>query len=63
MSVPTVLFVCVHNAGRAQIAAGFLRTLAATGSRAGQGIEAVRPIRDEIRARVEALIASLDPAA
>ena len=27
---------------------------------AGQGVEAVRPIRDEIRARVTALIASLD---
>ena len=28
---------------------------------AGQGIDAVRPIRDEIRARVETLIASLVP--
>jgi len=27
-SVPTVLFVCVHNAGRSQMAAGFLRALA-----------------------------------
>jgi arsenate reductase len=25
---PTVLFVCVHNAGRSQMAAGFLRLLA-----------------------------------
>jgi arsenate reductase (thioredoxin) len=25
---PTVLFVCVHNAGRSQMAAGFLRQLA-----------------------------------
>ena len=25
---PTVLFVCVHNAGRSQMAAGFLRSLA-----------------------------------
>ena len=25
---PTVLFVCVHNAGRSQMAAGFLRALA-----------------------------------
>jgi protein-tyrosine-phosphatase len=24
---PTVLFVCVHNAGRSQMAAGFMRTL------------------------------------
>lgn len=28
MTVPTVLFVCVHNAGRSQMAAGFLRHLA-----------------------------------
>lgn len=130
MTTPTVLFVCVHNAGRSQMAAGFLRHLAGdrvevlsagsmpgdrinpvaveamaevgidiaaelpkaltddavvgsdvvvtmgcgdecpfyVGKRyedwvlddpAGQGIEAVRPIRDEIRARVEALVDSL----
>jgi arsenate reductase (thioredoxin) len=127
---PTVLFVCVHNAGRSQMAAGWLRHLAgdtvevrsagsapaetinpvaveamrevgiditantprklewetARGSDviitmgcgdacpvfpgkryedwalddpAGQGIEAVRPIRDEIRERVEALLDDL----
>ncbi|MEI6373966.1 MAG: heat-shock protein HtpX, partial [Actinomycetes bacterium] len=28
-----------------------------------QGIDSVRPIRDEIRRRVEALIADLEPAA
>jgi arsenate reductase len=28
MTTPTVLFVCVHNAGRSQMAAGFLRGLA-----------------------------------
>jgi protein-tyrosine-phosphatase len=28
---------------------------------AGQGVEAVRPIRDEIRRRVEALVAQLVP--
>ena len=28
MTTPTVLFVCVHNAGRSQMAAGFLRELA-----------------------------------
>ncbi|MBV0895668.1 arsenate reductase ArsC [Microbacterium sp. NC79] len=28
---PTVLFVCVHNAGRSQMAAGFLRHLAGDG--------------------------------
>jgi arsenate reductase len=130
MSTPTVLFVCVHNAGRSQMAAAWLRHLAGDrvearsagsipadqinpvaiaamqelgiditaeqpkiltpeaaqashavvtmgcgdacpfvpGKRyedwklddpAGQGIEAVRLIRDEIRARVEALIAEL----
>lgn len=129
---PTVLFVCVHNAGRSQMAAGFLRELGGDrievlsagstpadqinpvavqamaeqgidiahntpnvltteavrdsdvvitmgcgdacpifpGKRyedwklddpAGQGIEAVRPIRDEIRGRVEALLAELLP--
>jgi arsenate reductase (thioredoxin) len=28
VSLPTVLFVCVHNAGRSQMAAGFLQHLA-----------------------------------
>ncbi|GAA1841835.1 MULTISPECIES: arsenate reductase ArsC [Micrococcales] len=133
---PSVLFVCVHNAGRSQMAAGWLRHLAGNqievrsagsmpaeqinpiaveamaeegiditaeepkvltteavqdsdvvitmgcgdacpyfpGKRyedwklddpAGQGIEAVRPIRDEIRFRIETLTAELldqDPA-
>ncbi len=127
---PTVLFVCVHNAGRSQMAAGWLRHLAGDrievrsagsmpaeqinpiaveamrevgiditaeqpkvltteaveasdavvtmgcgdacpffpGKRyedwkladpAGQSIEAVRPIRDEIKTRVETLLAEL----
>ncbi|GAA0036904.1 arsenate reductase ArsC [Brevibacterium metallidurans] len=133
---PSVLFVCVHNAGRSQMAAGWLRHIAGDrvevrsagsmpaeqinpvaveamaevgiditaeepkvltteavedsdvvitmgcgdacpffpGKRyedwkledpAGQGIEAVRPIRDEIRSRIETLTAELlgqDPA-
>lgn len=125
---PSVLFVCVHNAGRSQMAAGYLRHLAGdaievrsagsmpaeqinpvavaamreegidiTGEQpkvltsdvvrasdvvitmgcgdacpffpgtryedwelddpAGRGIDSVRPIRDDIRARVEALVA------
>ncbi|MGY5633736.1 arsenate reductase ArsC [Streptomyces sp. UC1A3] len=129
----SVLFVCVHNAGRSQMAAGFLRHLAGDrievrsagslpGNRvnpaaveamkevgidiagaepriltteavqasdyvitmgcgdacpvfpgkkyldwaledpAGKGVEAVRPIRDAIRTRIEALIAEIDPA-
>ncbi len=129
---PTVLFVCVHNAGRSQMAAGYLRALAGDevevlsagsapkeainpiavavmaeegidiaghtpkvltvdavresdvvitmgcgdacpifpGKRykdwelddpAGQGIDAVRPIRDEIRGRIEVLLAEILP--
>jgi arsenate reductase len=129
-SRPTVLFVCIHNAGRSQMAAGFLRELGgdavevrSAGSDpgphinpaaveamaevgvdisdqspksltpeavetsdvvitmgcgdacpifpgisyrnwelddpAGQGIDAVRPIRDEIKTRVQALITEL----
>ncbi|MGW4370051.1 arsenate reductase ArsC [Nocardia takedensis] len=131
-SKPSVLFVCVHNAGRSQMAAGFLDHLGggeievrSAGSApaeslnpaavaamaevgiditaqspkiltydavetsdvvitmgcgdtcpvlpgvsyrdwqledpAGKGVDAVRPIRDEIRSRVEALIAELLP--
>jgi arsenate reductase len=130
---PTVLFVCVHNAGRSQMAAGWLQHLAGdrvevlsagsapadsinpaavaamaeegidiAGERpkvlttsavqesdvvitmgcgdecpyfpgkryedwvledpAGKGVESVRPIRDEIRTRIEALITELVPA-
>ncbi|GAA0808894.1 arsenate reductase ArsC [Spirilliplanes yamanashiensis] len=130
---PSVLFVCVHNAGRSQMAAGWLRHLAGDrvevrsagsapaetinpaaveamrevgiditdqrpklleyaavessdvvvtmgcgdacpyfpGKRyedwklddpAGQGVDAVRPIRDEIRRRIEDLLADLLPA-
>jgi protein-tyrosine-phosphatase len=132
MTKPTVLFVCVHNAGRSQMAAGFLLHLAgdridvlSAGSQpaeqvntvavqamaevgidlarevpkvltdaavreadlvvtmgcgdecpffpgkryedwvlddpAGQGIEMVRGVRDEIRRRVELLVAELAP--
>jgi len=133
MTTPTVLFVCIHNAGRSQMAAGYLRALSGgavevrsggsepgdqinpvaiaamaeegidisvgvpqlmtteqvrdsdvvitmgcgdvcpifPGKRyedwelvdpAGKGIDEVRPIRDDIRARVEALLAELVPA-
>ncbi|WP_225634645.1 arsenate reductase ArsC [Streptomyces solaniscabiei] len=128
---PSVLFVCVHNAGRSQMAAGFLTHLAgdrievrsagsvpgdqvnpaavaamaevgidisaakpkiltteavqasdyvitmgcgdacpifpgkkyldwALEDPAGKGVDAVRPIRDEIQTRIEALIAEVD---
>ncbi|EIV91804.1 arsenate reductase ArsC [Frankia sp. QA3] len=131
---PSVLFVCIHNAGRSQMAAGWLTHLAGDrvevrsagsapadrinptavaamaevgidltdqtpkiltvdaveasdvvitmgcgdacpifpGKRyedwklddpAGQGIDAVRPIRDEIRTRIDELLAELLPAA
>lgn len=88
---PSVLFVCVHNAGRSQMAAGFLRDLAgdridvrSAGSIPAEQInpvavdamrevgiditaerpkilttEAVRPIRDEIRYRIAALVIDL----
>jgi arsenate reductase len=110
--MPSVLFVCVHNAGRSQMAQGWLRHLAgdcievrsagsAPGSvinpaavqamaevgiditaehpkiltvdavresdvvitmgPAGQGINVVRQVRDEIRARIETLLAELLP--
>ncbi|WP_459545033.1 arsenate reductase/protein-tyrosine-phosphatase family protein [Nocardia sp. X0981] len=89
--LPSVLFVCVHNAGRSRMAAGFLAHLAggsievrsagsaptdainpvAVKAMAEVGIDitaefpkvltAVRPIRDEIRIRVEALITELAP--
>ncbi len=130
---PSVLFVCIHNAGRSQMAAAYLSQLAqgkievrSAGSApadsvnpaavqamaeegidmsaetpkiltteavkesdvvitmgcgdtcpifpgkryedwkledpAGQGVEAVRPIRDEIRGRIESLISELLPA-
>jgi arsenate reductase len=129
--IATVLFVCVHNAGRSQMAAGYLQALAgdrvqvlSAGTEpkdqvnpsavaamaeegidiannapkvltteavqdsdfvitmgcgdecpyfpgkqyrdwpledpAGKGVDDVRPIRDEIRAKVEALIAEID---
>ena len=131
---PSVLFVCVHNAGRSQMAAGWLRALAgdavevrsagslpadqvnpaaveamaevgiditdqrpkvltpeaveasdvvitmgcgdacpvfpgkryldwALDDPAGQGVEAVRPIRDEIERRIRGLVAELGVAA
>ena len=134
MSKPSVLFVCVHNAGRSQMAAAFLTHLSqgqvevrSAGSEpaeqvnpaavqamaevgidiaaekpkiltdsavresdvvitmgcgdtcpfypgkryedwvledpAGKGVDSVRPIRDEIRSRVETLIGELLPAA
>jgi protein-tyrosine-phosphatase len=99
LELPTVLFVCVHNAGRSQMAAGLAAKLggelpkllstdavraadvvvtmgcgdacpAYPGKRyedweledpAGKDLETVRRIRDEIEARVRALLAELEP--
>lgn len=54
MSVPEVLFVCVHNAGRSQMAAAFLRHHGG-GRPAGE----IRPVRDEIERRVQDLLSEL----
>ncbi|GAA0228111.1 hypothetical protein [Cryptosporangium japonicum] len=76
---PSVLFVCVHNAGRSQMATGWLTHLAgdtvevrsassapaesinpvAVDAMREVGIEVVRQVRDEIRGRVEKLLAEL----
>jgi arsenate reductase len=53
MSKPSVLFVCVHNAGRSQMAAGFLKHLA------GDGVEVLsagsEPADQVNRVAVEAM--------
>ena len=65
MSRPTVLFVCVHNAGRSQMAAGFLLDLAgdridvrSAGSAPGAS---VNPVAIEAMAEVGIDIASAQP--
>ena len=86
--VKTVLFACIHNAGRSQIAAAYFNALADSASASllvtmgcgeecplvpgvhrqdwqvgdpkGLQPDAVRRIRDEIRARVEALVDAED---
>ncbi|WP_211881154.1 three-helix bundle dimerization domain-containing protein [Pseudarthrobacter albicanus] len=69
--VPEVLFVCVQNAGRPQMAAALLNVEAkgrirvrsagslSAAELAGPPVEAVRIVRDEIHDRVKALAASL----
>jgi protein-tyrosine-phosphatase len=52
---PTVLFVCVHNAGRSQMAAGYLRSLAGSRvsvrSAGSEPADAINPVA--IRAMAE----------
>ena len=65
MKKPTVLFVCVHNAGRSQMAAGFMRTLG--GGRvevlsAGSAPkDSINPIAVEAMAEVGIDIAGQEP--
>ncbi|PPF20567.1 arsenate reductase ArsC [Rathayibacter rathayi] len=56
MATPTVLFVCIHNAGRSQMAAGYLRALSggavevrSGGSEPGESINpvAIRAMAEE----------------
>ncbi|RZU13447.1 arsenate reductase [Kribbella rubisoli] len=68
MSKPTVLFVCVHNAGRSQMAAGWLRSLAgnevdvlSAGSEPGNqinpvAVEAMREVGIDITANTPRLL-------
>lgn len=65
MEKPTVLFVCVHNAGRSQMAAGFLGAIAgdriavmSAGSAPG---EAVNPVAVAAMAEVGIDISSATP--
>ncbi len=69
---PTVLFVCVHNAGRSQMAAGWLRHLAgdtvdvrSAGSAPGgslnpMAVEAMREVGIDITAAVPTLLEHAD---
>ena len=73
-----VLFVCVHNSGRSQMAEAFTRTLSggtvdacSAGTMPGEGVNPVvaevmeeRGIRDDVEARVRAMLADtgIDPA-
>jgi arsenate reductase (thioredoxin) len=53
MARPSVLFVCTHNAGRSQMAAGFLRTLA--GDRVDVLSAGTEPAEDVNPVAVEAM--------
>ncbi len=72
MSKPVVLFVCVHNAGRSQMAAGWLRELAgdavevrSAGSEPREqinpaAVEAMREVGIDITGNVPQLLATED---
>ena len=65
MSKPTVLFLCVHNAGRSQMAAGFLQHLAGDRievlSAGSEPADRVNPAAVEAMAEVGIDIASARP--
>lgn len=66
MTVPAVLFLCVHNAGRSQMALGWFEHLAQGRAVAFSGgsepATAVNLIRDQIENRIRELLARLtDP--
>jgi arsenate reductase len=62
---PTVLFVCVHNAGRSQMAAGFLKQLAGTRvdvlSAGSEPVDQVNPVAVEAMREVGVDIATEQP--
>src|SRR5438876_5646338 len=62
---PAVLFVCVHNAGRSQMAAGFLRQLAGNRvevlSAGSEPAEQVNPVAVEAMREVGVDIAAEQP--
>ncbi len=65
MSRPAVLFVCVHNAGRSQMAAGFLQHLAGDRvdvySAGSQPADAINPTAVEAMAELGIDIAGAQP--
>jgi arsenate reductase len=62
---PSILFVCVHNAGRSQMAAGFARALAGDRvqvlSAGSEPAEAINPVAVEAMAEVGIDIAGVRP--
>ncbi len=63
--VPTVLFVCVHNAGRSQMAAGFLRALGGDDievlSAGSEPKDAINPVAVAAMAEIGIDIAGAEP--
>ena len=62
---PSVLFVCVHNAGRSQMAAGFLRQLAGDRvdirSAGSEPADQINPIAVEVMAELDIDITDQKP--